>query len=380
MRIGIDARPLAVPSGGIRRYTEEIIEGLDRLDGDHHCVLYQLPKNVSASKGFASLDRDPIQFRGKRFVDALHVIGARKRVDVYHGTNYTIPLLTRIPTVVTVHDLTVQLAPEAHPVARRLRHRLLPAMCRRATRVIADSRRTRDDLMHNFQLDEHKIDVIPLGVSPDFHAIRDVSELARVRSAYGLPERFALYLGALEPRKNLEALIDAFAQLRRDGVERFLALAGTGAETYQAELLAHADRAGLVVGRDVIFPGHVEESDLPALYSASDLFVFPSRYEGFGLPPLEAMACGVPVVLAGNSSLLEVFEGACRMFEGESAKAIANAVRSTLDDEPGRAEQVRRGLDLARSRSWDSVCVETLAVYERAVEQAGATRTRLGNR
>jgi alpha-1,3-rhamnosyl/mannosyltransferase len=132
-------------------------------------------------------------------------------------------------------------------------------------------------------------------------------------------------------------------------------------------LIEHAWASGLIPDREVYFPGHVEDRDLAALYSASELFVFPSRYEGFGLPPLEAMACGVPVVLARNSSLVEVFDGTCTMFEGSDPTAIADAIRMALADESQRVECSRRGFELACGRSWDRVCAETLAVYERAV-------------
>lgn len=375
MRIGIDASPLRVPSGGIRRYTEELIDGLVRLDSPHRYVLYHAPRDrdLFPSKRFGEIERDPLDFRGKRYVDALHLARASRTIDLYHGTNYSVPLFSRIPTVVTVHDLSVQLVPQSHPISRRMKHRLLPTICRRATRIIADSHQTRQDLVRLYELDESKIDVVHLGVSRSFRPVTDEAELSKVRARYRLPSAFILYLGALEPRKNLEALIGAFAILRRAGADsgKALVIAGKGLESYEQKLRAHALESGLMPGRDVHFPGFIEDRDLGALYSSSALFVFPSRYEGFGLPPLEAMACGVPVVLARNSSMTEVYEGTCAMVDADDPKVLADAIHAMLDGPRRREDEASRGLELARSLGWEKACSETLAVYERAVHPDG---------
>jgi glycosyltransferase involved in cell wall biosynthesis len=248
-----------------------------------------------------------------------------------------------------------------------MKHRLLPAICRRATRIIADSHQTRQDLVRLFELDEAKIDVVHLGVSSTFQRVTDEEELSNVRARYRLPSRFVLYLGALEPRKNLETLIDAMALLRRAGTDEPLVIAGSGLESYEQKLGAHVRRAGLIPDRDVYFAGHVEDRDLPALYSASELFAFPSRYEGFGLPPLEAMACGVPVVLASNSSMAEVYAGTCTMVDGDDASTFADAMHATLVDSCRKPEWSSRGLELAGRLGWQRTCADTLAVYERAI-------------
>ena len=182
MRIGIDASPLRVPSGGIRRYTEELIDGLLRSEPRHHYVLYHAPRNRNrlASRPFAEIDRDPLDFPGKRYVDAIHLARASRTIDLYHGTNYSVPLFTQVPTVVTVHDLSVQLVPQSHPMTRRMKHRLLPTICRRATRIIADSQQTRQDLVRLFELDENKIDVVHLGVRPEDIVLHPGGVAARV--------------------------------------------------------------------------------------------------------------------------------------------------------------------------------------------------------
>jgi glycosyltransferase involved in cell wall biosynthesis len=367
VRIGLDASPLTVVSGGIARYTGKLIDGLSRVDAQNQYVLYGAPRHTHPDTLPPGVALDPIHFPWKPWVDSLHLLGARRRIDLFHGTNYYAPLLTRIPTVLTVHDLTVELMPETHPPARRRWHRVLPILCRRARRIIADSHHTKNDLMRVLRVPEDKIDVIHLAAGRELAPIENERELERVRARYGLPERFMLHLGVLEPRKNVEALIRSLAALRRNGLDERLVLAGPGGDAYVETLKALARELGLEPGRDVVLPGYIQESDLAALYSASRLFVFPSFYEGFGLPPLEAMACGVPVVLAANSSLGELYTENCVMVEDTGIDTLSAAIQRALQDDALRAELAQRGQKLARSRSWDRVAEETLAVYERAL-------------
>jgi glycosyltransferase involved in cell wall biosynthesis len=367
VRVGIDASPLNVVGGGIARYTEQLVEGLSRVGGHNRYVLYGAPRHTNRANAPLSVEFDPIHFPWKPLVDGVHLIGARRRIDLFHGTNYFTPLLTRVPTVITVHDLTVQLIPDIHPPARRRWHRLLPKLCRRARRIIADSHHTKEDLIRVLGIPDQKIDVIHLAAGRELQPVESEREIETVRRRYGLPERFVLYLGALEPRKNLEALIRAMAALGREGPSDRLVLAGRGGDGYVQELRSLAAALGMEPGRDVVFAGFVQEADLAAIYSASRLFVFPSVYEGFGLPPLEAMACGVPVVLPGNSSLGELYAENCVMVPNTEVTTLTAAIRSTLVDAELRAELAQRGLKQAQSRSWDRVAEETLAVYERAV-------------
>jgi glycosyltransferase involved in cell wall biosynthesis len=367
VRVGLDASPLTEVSGGIARYTERLIDGLARVDSSHTFVLYGAPRHTNPLTLPPGVELDPIRFPWKPLVDSVHLLGARRRIDLFHGTNYYAPLLTRIPSVLTVHDLTVQLMPEIHPRARRSWHRMLPRLCRRARRIIADSHNTKQDLVRVFRVPEEKIDVIHLAAGGELGPVENERELERIRGRYGLPDRFVLHLGAVEPRKNLESLIRAMATLRREGTDERLVLAGPGGEAYVESLRETARSVGLSPGQDVFFPGYIQEDDLAALYSASQLFVFPSFYEGFGLPPLEAMACGVPVVLAANSSLGEFYSENCVMVEDTEIPTLAAAIRRALYDRALRDELSRRGRKLARSRSWDRVAEETLAVYERAL-------------
>jgi glycosyltransferase involved in cell wall biosynthesis len=367
MRIGIDASPLAVEFGGIRRYTERLIRALARVDDRNEYVLYA-PAECSRRPKLAphvEWETSVLPLKIKGWLDLVHLPGADGTLDLFHGTNYTAPFLTRVPTVLTVHDLTVHLFPESHPRRRRLRHRLLPALCRRSARIIADSYCTKSDLVEHYGIPAEKIDVVYLAAGEEFRSVGCTETLARVRERYALPGTFVLFVGSVEPRKNLPQLVRAMATLIREGVEQRLVIAGDGPRRYIQSLRELVRREGLELGTDVLLPGVVLDEDLPALYSLADLFVYPSLYEGFGLPPLEAMACGAPVVLPDHSSFRELYSECSLMLDLDRPDVLVDAMRRLLWDHTLRDELVERGQKLAKSRSWEDTALETLEVYRR---------------
>jgi glycosyltransferase involved in cell wall biosynthesis len=362
VRIGIDARPLRASTGGIRRYALGLIESLAAAYPEEEFVLYGGPRGAPVPGG-PNVRATAIDFPGKRWLDEVVLLG--REIDVFHGTNYWAPLRSRVPTVVTVHDLSVKVHPETHPLRRRLRHTLVPRHCRAAARVIADSRSTAADLERLVGVPEDRVDVIHLAVAPWFRRVTDPQVCERVQERYALPDAFVLYVGAVEPRKNLAALLRAFATLRREGVATSLVIAGAGVPAHLAELRRVAEGLRLREGRDVLFLGAVGDADLPALYSLCRVFAYPSIHEGFGLPPLEAMACGAPVVLLGNSALKELYAD-CSVAPANEA-GLADALRRALLDEALRRALVARGLERARARTWAQVAAETFGVYRRAL-------------
>lgn len=366
MRIGIDVAPLAVRGGGIPRYVEELVRTLPECDGDEEFVLCGAVDRARAPAPGPRLSWDRAGFPMERWVKQLRPAGAG-RLDLFHGTNYLPPILARTPTVLTVHDLSVQLMPESHGWKRRLRHRLLPAMCRRAARLIADSFNTKRDLVRLFGIPEERIDVVYLAAGDEFRPVQDAAERERVRRRYRLPSRFVLFVGSLDPRKNLAALIAAQAKLRREGCPLPLVLGGTGPRAHVHALLALARERGLVPGRDLLLPGHVEDADLPALYGLCELFVYTSRYEGFGLPPLEAMACGAPVLIPDNSAFHELYRDTPMLFDLSAPDGLYEAMRMALECPARRKELVEQGQKRAGARSWRSVARDTLACYRRAL-------------
>lgn len=369
MRIGIDAGPLAVRFGGIRRYTERLVCALARVDDRNEYVLYA-PAECRGRERVAphvEWEVSALPLKVKGWLDLVHLPGADGTLDLFHGTNYAAPLLARVPSVLTVHDLTVHLFPESHPRLRRLRHKLLPRLCRRSARIIADSYCTKSDLVEHYGIPSEKIDVVYLAAGEEFRPVGCVETLERVRERYELPQAFVLFVGSVEPRKNLPQLIRAMAMLQREGVEHSLVVAGDGQRGYVQQLRQLVRREGLELGRDVLFPGVVPDEDLPALYSLADLFVYPSLYEGFGLPPLEAMACGAPVLLPDNSSFHELYRECSLMLDLDRHGALVDAIRRLLWDPVLRDELVERGQKLGKSRSWEDTALETLEVYRRVI-------------
>lgn len=360
----MDGRPLASARGGIRRYVECLVRGLARVAPMHEVVPCGLSR-AAAARLDPMLEARPERWPGARWLDYFWLASTPGPFDLYHGTNYVAPLRSPAPVVLTVHDLTVYLYPDTHPWRRRALHALLPANCRRAVRVIVDSGATRDDLVRLCGVPEGQVDVIPLAAD-HLAAPPDEEGRAVVLRRYGLPPSFTLFLGALEPRKNLSVLLTAFASVREAGRNRALVLAGTGAPGYVQDLRNAALRLGLRVGEDLWLPGAIDDMDLPALYASCDVFVYPSLYEGFGLPPLEAMACGAPVVAARGSSLEEVFSGSALLVDPNDPMALRDVLARLQGDPTLRADLAARGRIRAAARGWDDVARDTLAVYERA--------------
>jgi len=296
----------------------------------------------------------------------LPLLAARAGVDLVHSLASTAPLWGRFRRVVTIHDLIYARFPEAHAGIRDKGMKLLvPGAARRSDRVITDSQSTRDDLVSLMGLPAERIDVVPLGLG----AVRRELPLpeGEVRARFGLGERrVVLSLSAKRPHKNLRALIGALARLPAEG-RPVLVLPGypTAHETELRELVSALDLDG-----DVRFPAWVSAAELEGLWALTQAFVYPSLYEGFGLPVLEAMARGVPVACSNASSLPEVAGDAALLFDPYDQAAIAAAITRLLE-EPALAEDLRaRGLIRAREFTWERTARLTLDSYTRALGSA----------
>jgi glycosyltransferase involved in cell wall biosynthesis len=281
--------------------------------------------------------------------------------DLLHGVHYELPLACGLPQVVTVHDLTLLTHPEWHERSKvayfgwALRRAL-----RRAARVLCVSATTADDLLRVLHVDPGRVDVTPLGTDL---APAPPDQVAAVRERLGLTRPYLLGLGTLEPRKDLPTLIAAFGTLARE-LPHDLVLAGLpgwGGGEVAAALAASG------VAERVRLAGYIPEQDKAALFTGAELFAYPSRYEGFGLPVAEAMACGVPVVTTTGGSLPEVAGDGAELVPPGDPGALAAAVRKLLDDTAAREELVRRGRARAAQLSWDRCAALTAAAYRRVV-------------
>ncbi len=288
--------------------------------------------------------------------------------DLFHSPDFTLPPLARARGLVTVHDLSFMRLPQcADPRLRSYLSAAVPRSVARAARVLADSFSTAGDLVELLGVDPDRISVVPGGVDERFRRVDDASQLQHVRVRYNLPEQFILAVGTLEPRKDFPTLISAFARLiRKARLPHHLVIAGR--EGWMFEPIYERIRQE-ALGERVHLLGFVEDEHLPALYTLAGVLAFPSLYEGFGLPPLEALACGTPVVAARSSSVPEAVGDAALLVPPGSVDELVDALHAVLLDEALRAALVKKGpAQVARYR-WPAAALLLLDAYTRAGNQ-----------
>lgn len=282
-------------------------------------------------------------------------------VDLFHATEHLLPKLRYIRSVFTLHDTAYLLFPRYHlPRNRIFLRQMMPRFLARADRIIVPSENTRRDALRFYRLDPEKIEVIPEGVDARFNPEIDRGRIAAVRERYGLPERFILCVSTIEPRKNLPTLLEAYAALRPLHPDVGLVIAG--GKGWLAEPFFERLRSLELTDR-VTLTGYVSDEDLPALLNAAAVFAYPSEFEGFGLPPLEAMACGIPVVCSNASSLPEVVGEGGLQLPPHDVRGWVGALSRALEDEQLRADLRARGLARARRFTWERAADRTLEVY-----------------
>ncbi|MCU0465495.1 MAG: glycosyltransferase family 4 protein [Anaerolineae bacterium] len=284
--------------------------------------------------------------------------------DLYHAQAFVSPLMLTVPSVVTVYDLSFVHHPQVLSAARRLYLRwLTPLSCHRARRVIAISQSTADDLTREFGIPADKIDVALGGYDHDRFKVLPAAEVEAFRRAKGLPDRFWLFIGTLEPRKNLVTLIEAYARLPVS--ERLPLVLGGGKGWLYDDIFSAIERHGL---QDSIHtPGFLSADDLPLWYNSAECFVYPSVYEGFGLPVLEAMACGAPVIISAASSLPEVGGDAALMLPPLDVEVWTATLRRAYHDADWRAAARSAGLARAGQFGWRTTAEKTIKSYQQAV-------------
>jgi glycosyltransferase involved in cell wall biosynthesis len=366
MRIAINTLAMKRELYGVGNYIKNLVSALARLDRENEYVLFASADNACHLRGLGenfSIELAPssrmLRLPWEQSVLPLRL--RRKRIDVYHGATFVAPLIKMCVHVVSILDMTFHLTPERHSLVKRAYFRaMIPQMARRSEKVIAISESTKRDLLRLLEIKEEKICVTHLGVDKRFRPVTDEQELTRVREKYNLPAKYILYVGLIEPRKNVEALVDAY---HADSLhtEFDLVLAGNLGWGY-APLLAKV--ANSRVRNRIRMPGYVADADLPALFSMAAVFVYPSVYEGFGLPVLEAMACGTPVITSKVSSLPEVAGEAAILVDPSDPKALASALQSVLGDEHLGKSLSEKGMQRAGLFTWEKTAQKTLGVYK----------------
>ncbi len=381
MRIGIDYTAAVRQGAGIGRYTRQLVHALAELDTRNEYILLMAGAGIQKTElslkavaGRANMHTVGLPVSDRTLAILWHRLRLplwaelfSGRLDIFHSPDFALPPVRRARTILTVHDLSFMRVPQcADASLRSYLLQVVPASVRRADVVLADSQCTRADVIELLGVDPGRIEVIYAGVESRFQRVRDAQVLNAMRDRYHLPARFALGLGTLQPRKNFERLIEAYAQIRPEAGEEFkLVIAGGMGWMYEGIFERVAD---LGLQDAVCFPGYVADEDLPALYTLADLFVFPSLYEGFGLPPLEAMACETPVVTSNVSSLPEVVGDAGLTVDPLDVVALAEAMQRVLDDAALREELVQRGVAQARRFTWARAAEKLLAVYGEVIQ------------
>jgi glycosyltransferase involved in cell wall biosynthesis len=289
------------------------------------------------------------------------------RFDLLFLPNYTVPMISSGKTVVTIHDIIPFVHPEWSSVAERMRfHYLVQNSSRKASHVITVSQATKIDLMQRMRIPSNKISVIPPGVSEAFTPAPKTHQKS-FRMRYGIIHPFFLTVGAVHPRRNIFRLLEAYKILKtRRSIDTVLILIGmTFSENYLRQVKEWIERLGLT--RDILWLDYVSQKDLVCFYSYSEAFVYPSLYEGFGLPVLEAMACGTPVITSNLSSMPEVVGDSAILIDPLDVVDIADAMERMLDNRKMRLELIRKGLKQKNKFTWTRLAGETLEVFRRVV-------------
>lgn len=380
MKIGIIAGSIDNKATGIDNYSYNLIKNLALLTsskdfeiivihtGDK--ILQEIVNSVKyttkISQYIMKIPNFPFDWQkrfGKFLQKSLIIPTQSRKLDIIHDVHLGVFFFypKQIKKILTIHDLVPIKFPQTHKIETILVYKyVLIGSLKQVNIIIANSYNTKQDITKYFKIPEEKIRVTYLGVDEDYKPLPE-NEIEKIRQKHNLTYPFILYVGTLEARKNIPTLLKAFYKLKNKGLSHKLVITGKKGWKYK-NIFKLTEQLNLQ--KDVVFTGYVPREDLPALYNAADLFVYPSIYEGFGLPPLEAMACGIPVITSSSSSLPEVVGNAGIMVSPYDVDGLAKAMYEVLTNEGLKEELRKRGLKRAKLFSWRKTAKETLKVYE----------------
>ena len=362
-------------AAGINWYIRSLLAFLPRVSDRHKFTAF-LGKE-EAGHGFHGIqtevsilptERPAARIAWEQLAQPVRLLG--NRIDLLHSLAFVQPVILPCPSVVTIYDLSFIHYPQRLQPWRRLYLRWGTTFsARRASRVIAISASTKRDIVGLLGVAEDKVDVIPCGVDEDFRAVDRQEQLEELRKKRRLPPRMLLFVGTIEPRKNLTTLLRSYALLRERIQPPPLVIAGAKGWQHE-EVFSLVQELGLP--DELLFPGFIPRDELPLWYNAADLFVYPSLYEGFGLPAVEAMSCGTPVITSSVSSLPEVAGSAAITVDPLDVAGLAAAMDKVMGDGNLREDMRLAGLRQAALFSWDKAALETASVYRLALGGEGA--------
>ena len=379
MRIGFDARLVYYQQAGIGQYIIHLVQGLSRVA---HLGAHSQEKSPYEPVVLRSRKAHPFKLPAwvrqarlwtpshQRFEStALTAELTGKRLALLHSPDFIPPFGGGFRSVITIHDLNFIHFPQfLTPQSARYYGQINRAV-QRADHILTDSDWTREDVIHHLDVPPERVTTVHLAAAPVYRPITDRQEVRRAVNRYGLPSDFIIFVGTLEPRKNVPMLLRAFHELRQRAYDVHLAIVGRKGWLYE-EVFAALTK--LKLADHVHFLENVPYEDLARLYNAASCLTLPSHYEGFGLPPLEAMACGTPVVVSDRSSLPEVVGDAGLLVDPDSPEELSAALARILDDSELRASLRQRGLARSGEFSWAKAAHQTMAVYEQVLAAASA--------
>ena len=365
VRIAIDARKLH--DFGIGTYVRNLLFQLGRLDPSTEYVVLCQPEDRDTIAEFGSNVRPVVEpSRPYSVAEQFRVPLAlrREQIDLFHATHYVLPPLTRRRSIVTIHDCIHLMFPQYLPsrMAHGYAKAFLWSATQQAQRILTVSEASKRDILKLFDVPPERVAVIYNAIDERFRLTPDEAQVARVRERYQLDDAFVLYVGNIKPHKNVVRLIDAFAKVRQAGLDH-LKLLVIGDEITRHTALRRAVHRGKL-HKHVRFLGFVPTETLSILYRLASVFVFPSLYEGFGLPPLEAMACGTPVVTSNISSLPEIVGDAAILIDPYDSTSIANGILQALSDATLREKLRTRGLARVQRYSWERSVGQVREIYD----------------
>jgi glycosyltransferase involved in cell wall biosynthesis len=374
MLIGLDGIPLTFPKTGIGHYTAQLAQALALIAPEHEFRLaypssfpaasFQFDGSFLPNLNSARVPVGPI--RKHWWSVGLPRYIAREGIQLFHGTNYDVPLWRSCRTVLTIHDLSLLLHPETHErrsVARAKRR--LPVMSKTADAIVVPTEAIRQEVCEYLRVGEQKVFAVPEAARNFFRPV-DFADTIATRQKLGIGDEFILTVGTIEPRKNIPALVTAFERLLLREPNRQLQVVIAGGNGWLSGPSFEAIRSSRAAGQ-ILLPGYLQDEALRDLYSSCSVFVYPSLYEGFGLPPIEAMACGAPVVVNDIPALVESTAGAARIADTRDPDELAHVMSDVLNDDEERAALIKAGRRRASDLSWTQAAIKTIQIYESLV-------------
>lgn len=375
LRIGIDIHSVGSHKGGNATYYRELVKELVKVRCDHNFSLYHT--HPAAAKQFISDDRFALKrlrpgSRWLRIPFTLPFRAWHDKLDLFHA-QFIVPPFLKCKTVTTIPDIAYEHSPEFFPFHQRAWLKVLVReSAHRADHIITVSERSKRDLIELYGISEDKITVTYEGAGNEFVPLERNQAKETVKRRYGISDEYVLYLGRLQGRKNLMRLVQAYATIRKSGFPQKLVLAGKADSLFHPTISLIRE---LKLESDVLLPGYVEAQDLPSLYNAAEVFVYPSLYEGFGLPVVEAMACGTPVITSRGSSLEEIAGEGALLVDALDERSLSEALMQLLTNPELRTQLSRAGVKRSSDFSFKRAAQQTVGIYERVLGGDNARRS-----